>query len=171
MRQDAENNNLVNYTLKFHILVKGDLEESHGCRYLSPVSNYGRVKLNYNYASAMYYNPTTLTKKNLKPILNNMWGTNCTFLSLDKSFSFKTSLEKVWQMLGKLQIKGHEYQEGDLFLIIYEDQVGSNVDTGVARVGSEPAATTNDMIGLQEKTTNSKTFVFVVASRFWKAIY
>ncbi|KAH0692243.1 hypothetical protein KY285_019340 [Solanum tuberosum] len=31
--------------------------------------------------------------------------------------------------------------------------------TGVARVGSEPADTTNDKIRLQEKTTNSKAFV------------
>ncbi|WMV31019.1 hypothetical protein MTR67_024404 [Solanum verrucosum] len=30
--------------------------------------------------------------------------------------------------------------------------------TGIARVGSEPADTTNDKIGLQEKTTNSKAF-------------
>ena len=99
MRQDAENNNLVNYTLKFHILVKGDLEESHGCHCLSPVSNYWRVKLNNNYASPMYYNPTTLRKAILKPILNNIRGTIYTFLSLDQSFSFKTSLEKVWHML------------------------------------------------------------------------
>ncbi|KAG5608473.1 hypothetical protein H5410_019754 [Solanum commersonii] len=33
--------------------------------------------------------------------------------------------------------------------------------TRVARVGSEPADTTNDKIGLQEKTTNSKAFVVV----------
>ena len=44
--------------------------------------------------------------------------------------------------------KGKEYQEGDICVIICVDHVGLNVETRVMRVGSEPADTTNDMIGL-----------------------
>ena len=42
--REAENINLVKNTLKFNILVKGDLEDSHGFHCLSLVSNCGRVK-------------------------------------------------------------------------------------------------------------------------------
>ena len=42
--------------------------------------------------------------------------------------------------------KGQEYQEGGICVIICNDQVCSNADTGVARVGSEPADTKNDKI-------------------------
>ena len=66
---------------------------------------------------------------------------------------------------------GQEYQESYICVIIFEDQVGSNADIGVARVGSEPTDTTNEKIGLQQKTTSSKSFVVAVASHFWKAIY
>ena len=67
----------------------------------------------------------------------------------------------------KTSDKDQEYEEADTCVISCEDQVGSNVGT---RVASEPADTTNDMIGLQEKTTNSNAFVFAVASHSWKAI-
>ena len=67
--------------------------------------------------------------------------------------------------------KGQELPEVYIFVIKWEDQIGSNAETGVARVGSEPADTTNDKIGLVEKITKSKNIVFAVASCFWKDIY
>ena len=71
----------------------------------------------------------------------------------------------------KTSDKDQEYEEADTCVISCEDQVGSNADIGVARVGSEPTDTTNEKIGLQQKTTSSKSFVVAVASHFWKAIY
>lgn len=70
----------------------------------------------------------------------------------------------------KTSDKDQEYEEADTCVISCEYQVGLNVDTRVARVASEPADTTNDMIGLQEKTTNSNAFVFAAASHSWKDI-
>ena len=83
----------------------------------------------------------------MKPILNNIRGTNCTFFPWTRVSVLKHLLKKFGRCYENTD-KGQEHQEVYIFLIKCEDQVGSNAETGVARVGSEPADTTNDMIGL-----------------------
>ena len=71
----------------------------------------------------------------------------------------------------KTSDKDQGYKEGDTCVISREYHLGPNANRRVARVASEPVDTTNDKIGHQQKTTNSKAFVGSVASHSLKTIY